>query len=216
MGTLTASCDASSPDGSNSFEVVRDGQKQSYDSTRIALTEGDSQLVLWAWNTRDPIPDAADDEYSDALRIVFDKDALDELATDQDHPISGEGSWTSTSGWIDPDQVTFTATETHTAAVDHMLFTHQRFGCIDEDDELGAQTFQGTLSLTTIAEGQLAGTIEVRVEGDVPCTDNLHQFYELALVFDQSYGDTGPDAGADAGADAGPDAGPDAGADAGR
>jgi hypothetical protein len=216
IGILAASCDASRPDPSSSFEVVRDGQKQSYDSTRIALNETDSQLVLWAWNTRDPIPDAADDEYSDALRIVFDKDALEELATDQDHPISGEGSWTSTSGWIDPDGVTFTAMETHTAAVAHMLFTHQRFGCIDRDDELGAQAFEGTLSLTTIAEGQLAGAIEVRVEGDVPCTDNLHQFYELTLVFDQSYGDTGPDAGADAGADAGPDAGPDGGVDAGN
>jgi hypothetical protein len=39
-----------------------------------------------------------------------------------------------------------------------MLFTHQRFGCIDEDDELGAQTFEGTLSLSTIAAGQLAGS----------------------------------------------------------
>jgi len=186
-----------------SFDIVRDGQKQSYDSTRIALKEIDSQLVLWAWNTRDPIPDAADDEYSDALRIVFDKDALDELATDQDHPIAGEGSWTSTSGGIYPGEVTFIPTETHTAAVDHMLFTHQRFGCIDEDYDFGAQTFQGTLNLTTIAEGQLAGAIEVRVEGDVPCTDNLHQFYELTLVFDQSYGGTGTDAGTDAGSDAG-------------
>lgn len=121
IGTLTASCDGSSPGASSSFEVVRDGQKQRYDSTRIALNERDSQLVLWAWNTRDPIPDAADDEYSDGLRVVFDKDALDELASD-----------------------------------------------------------------------------EVRVEGDVPCTDNLHQFYELTLVFEQSYGDMGPDAGADA------------------
>ena len=190
-----------------SFDIVRDGQKQSYDSTRIALKEIDSQLVLWAWNTRDPIPDAADDEYSDALRIVFDRDALDELAIDQDHPISGEGSWTSTSGGIYPGEVTFIPTETHTAAVDHMLFTHQRFGCIDEDYDFGAQTFQGTLNLTTIAEGQLAGAIEVRVEGDVPCTDNLHQFYELTLVFDQSYGGTGTDAGTDAGSDAGSDAG---------
>lgn len=177
-----------------------DGQKQNYDSKRIALNERDSQLVLWAWNTRDPISDAADDEYSDALRVVFDKDALDELASDQDYPISGEGSWTSTSGWLDPEEVTFTATERHTAAVAHVLFTHQRFGCIDEDDELGAQTFEGTLSLSTIAAGQLAGSIEVRVEGDVPCTDNLHQFYQLTLVFDQDHDDTGPDAGVDAAA----------------
>jgi hypothetical protein len=195
-----------------SFEIVRDGQKQSYDSTRIVLKEMDSQLVLWAWNTRDPIPGAVDDEYSDALRIVFDKDALDELATDQDHPISGEGSWTSTSGGIYPGEVTFIPTETHTAAVDHMLFTHQRMGCIDEDDDPGAQTFQGSLSLTTIAEGQLAGAVEVRVEGDVPCTDNLHQFYELTLVFAQSYGGMGTDGGTDAGADSGtPDAPPSPG-----
>ena len=190
-----------------SFDIVRDGQKQSYDSTRIALKERDSQLVLWAWNMRGSMPDVEDDGYSDVLRIVFDKDALDELATDQDHPISGEGSWTSTSVWIDLDEVTFTATETHTAAVDHMLFARHYFGCIDEEDDFGAQTFQGTLSLTTIAEGQLAGAIEVRVEGDVPCTDNLHQFYELTLVFDQRYGGMGPDAGTDAGADAGSDAG---------
>ncbi len=185
-------------DDNGSFEIVRDGQKQSYDSTRITLKEVDSQLVLWAWNTRDPIPDAADDEYSDALRLVFDKDALDELATDQDHPISGEGSWTSTSGWISPGEVTFIPNETHTAAVDHTFFVHQRMGCIDEEDDPGAQTFEGSLSLTTIAEGQLAGTVEARVEGDVPCTDNLHQFYELTLVFDQIYGGTGPDAGTDA------------------
>ena len=187
-----------------SFDIVRDGQKQSYDSTRIALKERDSQLVLWAWNMRGSMPDVEDDGYSDVLRIVFDKDALDELATDQDHPISGEGSWTSTSVWIDLDEVTFTATETHTAAVDHMLFARHYFGCIDEEDDFGAQTFQGTLSLTTIAEGQLAGAIEVRVEGDVPCTDNLHQFYELMLVFDQSYGGTGTDAGSDAGTPAAP------------
>ena len=186
-----------------SFDIVRDGQKRSYDSTRIALKERDSQLVLWAWNMGGSMPDVEDDGYSDVLRIVFDKDALDELATDQDHPISGEGSWTSTSGGIYPGEVTFIAIETHTAAVDHMLFTHQRFGCIDEGYDFGAQTFQGTLNLTTIAEGQLAGAIEVRVEGDVPCTDNLHQFYELTLVFDQSYGGTGTDAGADAGSDAG-------------
>jgi hypothetical protein len=178
-----AGCSASTGDD-GSFDIVRDGQKQSYDSTRLTLKEIDSQLVLSAWNTRDPIPDAADDEYSDGLRIAFDKNALDELATDQDHPISGEGSWTSTSGSIYRGEVTFIPAETHTAAVDHMLFAHQRMGCIDEDDDPGAQTFQGSLSLTTIAEGQLAGTIEVRVEGDVPCTDNLHQFYELTLVFD--------------------------------
>jgi len=36
---------------SNSFEIIRDQQKQSYDSTRITLKEEDSQLVLLAWNT---------------------------------------------------------------------------------------------------------------------------------------------------------------------
>jgi hypothetical protein len=189
---------------SNRFDIVRDGEKQSYDWTTIHLRDEGSQWVLWARNGRDPLPDYADDEYSDCLRIVFDKDALDELTTDQDHPISGEGSWTSTSGQIYPGEVTFIPTEMHTAAVDHMLFTHERFGCIDEDDDFGAQTFQGSLSLTTIAEGQLAGAIEVRVEGDVPCTDNLHQFYELMLVFDQSYGGTGTDAGTDAGTPAAP------------
>lgn len=54
----------------------------------------------------------------------------------------------------------------------------------------GAQTFRGTLSLTTIAAGRLAGVSEVRVEGDVPCTDNLHEFYRLTLTFDQSYSAT--------------------------
>ena len=191
---------------SNSFEIIRDQQKQSYDSTRITLKEEDSQLVLLAWNTRDPIPDAADDEYSDGLRVVFEKDALEELATDQDQPISGEGSWTSISG-TRPSEVTFTPTGMHTAAVEHMFFTRQRFGCIDEDHGPGAQTFQGTLRLNAITAGRLAGVIKVRVEGDVPCTDNLHQFYELTLVFDQRYGDMGPDAGTDAGADAGSDAG---------
>jgi hypothetical protein len=91
----------------NSFEIIRDQQKQSYDSTRITLKEEDSQLVLLAWNTRDPIPNAADDEYSDGLRVVFEKDALEELDTDQDEPISGEGSWTSISG-TRPSEVTFT------------------------------------------------------------------------------------------------------------
>ena len=189
---------------SNSFEIIRDQQKQSYDSTRITLKEEDSQLVLLAWNTRDPIPDAADDEYSDGLRVVFEKDALEELATDQDEPISGEGSWTSISG-TRPSEVTFTPTGMHTAAVEHMFFTRQRFGCIDEDHGPGAQTFQGTLRLNAITAGRLAGVIKVRVEGDVPCTDNLHQFYELTLVFDQRYGGMGPDAGT--GADAGSDAG---------
>jgi hypothetical protein len=199
---------------SNSFEIIRDQQKQSYDSTRITLKEEDFQLVLFAWNTRDPIPDAADDEYSDFLRVVFEKDALEELATDQDEPISGEGSWTSISG-ISPSEVTFIPTGTHTAAVEHMFFTRQRFGCIDEDHGPGAQTFQGTLRLTLITADRLAGVIKVRVDGDVPCTDNLHQFYELTLVFDQRYGGMGTDAGTDAGADAGTDAGTDAGADAG-
>jgi hypothetical protein len=187
---------------SNSFEIIRDQQKRSYDSTRITLKEEDSQLVLLAWNTRDPIPDAADDEYSDGLRVVFEKDALEELATDQDEPISGEGSWTSIAG-TRPSEVTFTPTGMHTAAVEHMFFTRQRFGCIDEDHGPGAQTFQGTLRLNAITVGRLAGVIKVRVEGDVPCTDNLHQFYELTLVFDQRYGGMGPDAGSDAGADAG-------------
>ncbi len=191
---------------SNSFEIIRDQQKQSYDSTRIALKEEDSQLVLLAWNTRDPIPDAADDEYSDGLRVVFEQDALEELATDQDQPISGEGSWTSISG-TRPSDVTFTPNGMHTAAVEHMFFTRQRFGCIDEDHGPGAQTFQGTLRLNAITAGRLAGVIKVRVEGDVPCSDNLHQFYELTLVFDQRYGGMGPDAGTDAGADAGTDAG---------
>lgn len=190
----------------NSFEIIRDQQKQSYDSTRITLKEEDSQLVLLAWNTRDPIPNAADDEYSDGLRVVFEKDALEELDTDQDEPISGEGSWTSISG-TRPSEVTFTPTGMHTAAVEHMFFTRQRFGCIDEDHGPGAQTFQGTLRLNAITAGRLAGVIKVRVEGDVPCTDNLHQFYELTLVFDQRYGGMGPDAGTDAGADAGSDAG---------
>jgi hypothetical protein len=190
----------------NSFEIIRDQQKQSYDSTRITLKEEDSRLVLLAWNTRDPIPNAADDEYSDGLRVVFEKDALEELDTDQDEPISGEGSWTSISG-TRPSEVTFTPTGMHTAAVEHMFFTRQRFGCIDEDHGPGAQTFQGTLRLNAITAGRLAGVIKVRVEGDVPCTDNLHQFYELTLVFDQRYGGMGPDAGTDAGADAGSDAG---------
>jgi hypothetical protein len=188
----------------NSFEIIRDQQKQSYDSTRITLKEEDSQLVLLAWNTRDPIPNAADDEYSDGLRVVFEKDALEELDTDQDEPISGEGSWTSISG-TRPSEVTFTPAGMHTAAVEHMFFTRQRFGCIDEDHGPGAQTFQGTLRLNAITAGRLAGVIKVRVEGDVPCTDNLHQFYELTLVFDQRYGGMGPDAGTDAGA--GSDAG---------
>ena len=191
---------------SNSFEIIRDQQTQSYDSTRITLKEEDSRLVLLAWNTRDPIPGAVDDEYSDGLRVVFEKDALEELATDQDEPISGKGSWTSISG-IRPSEVTFTPTGMHTAAVEHMFFTRQRFGCIDEDHGPGAQTFQGTLRLNAITAGRLAGVIKVRVEGDVPCTDNLHQFYELTLVFDQRYGGMGPDAGTDAGADAGSDAG---------
>jgi hypothetical protein len=182
---------------SSSFEIIRDQQQQRYDSTRITLEEEDSELVLLAWNTRDPIPDAADDEYSDGLRVVFDKDALEELATNQDQPISGEGSWTSTSG-IRPGEVTFTPTGMHTAAVEHMFFTRQRFGCIDEDHGPGAQTFEGTLRLNAMTASRLAGIITVRVEGDVPCTDNLHQFYQLTLVFDQSYREMGADAGTDA------------------
>ena len=41
------------------------------------------------------------------------------------------------------------------------------------------------------------------VEGDVPCTHNLHMSYELTLAFDQRHSDMGVDAGTDAGADAG-------------
>jgi hypothetical protein len=183
-----------------SFDIVRDGQKQSYDGTTIRLRELGAQLVLSAWNTRDPIPDAADDESSDFLRVAFDKDATDELAIDWDYPISGESSWTHHDGSLPP--LTFVGSGMHTAAVDYVYFAHTRMWCPREGN--GAQTFQGTLSLTTIAEGQLAGVIEVRVEGDVPCTDNLHQFYELTLVFDQSYGGTGSDAGTDAGTPAAP------------
>jgi hypothetical protein len=174
---------------SNSFRVVRDGEELRYDKTTIRLKDDGSQTILSAWNTRDPIPDAADDEYSDCLEVAFSRQALAELAIEQDHPISGEGSWDSLFG-VTLDEVTFTADPLHTKAAESMLFAHWCFGCLC-CEQVGSQTIRGTLRLTVNDGIRLAGTVEVRVEGDVPGSHNKHQFYDLSLMFDQSYSDTG-------------------------
>ena len=185
--------------GTNSFEIARDEEELSYDWTRIALSEvaeDEPQQVLSATNTRDPLPDFADDEHWDNLRIEFDRDVLlIGLALDQDHPISGEGSWSTASGdtvtWLD---VTFVGTELHTPAIEHIFFAREWFGCgtVGGADP-GAQTMGGTLRLAASTMTRLAGVIEVRVEGDVPCTDNDHQYFDLTLKFDLGPGESWTD-----------------------
>ena len=199
LGVLVAACSESSP---NRFEILRDQQGETYDETSTRLTEQDSELMLFASNLRDPIPDAADDESSDSLRVMFDANALGQIVTDQDYPISGQASWDTMDGGVPPDEVTFTPEDPHTDAVQYVLFQHQCFGCYF-GQETGTQVVRGTMRLTVIEVGRLAGAIQLRVEGDVPgIRDNAHT-WDLVLVFDQRYGDTGADAGTDAGTDAG-------------
>jgi hypothetical protein len=168
---------------SNSFGIVRDGQKQSYDRTTIRLNEMGPQLVLWGTNTLDPLPNAADDEDWDDLRVVFDKDGLAKLATDQDYPISGEASGLGEGHDLNPNanDVTFTGTGLHTAAIEQIFFARYWWGCYGGP---WAQSIEGTLHLSMNTTTRLRGVIEVRVEGDVPCTENTHQFYDLTLMFD--------------------------------
>ena len=187
--------------GSNSFEIIRDGQNQSYGTTSIELREEESQLVLYASSSSDD-PSIADDERWYYLWVVFEADGLAVLATGLDYPISGESSWTD-SDWLGgarPEQVTFVGTEIHTAAIEKVFFGHCRAGCWVEPGA-GAQTIRGNLNLTVNEAPRLAGVIKVRVEGDVPGADGT---YDLTLRFDQS---------ADAGTVAGTDASTDAGAD---
>jgi hypothetical protein len=124
--TTTVACPSSS---SNSFQVFRDGGKRTYDRTTVRVDDREAQLILYAFNTRDPLPDAADDESSDSLRIAFDKEAARQLALDQDHVISGEGTWTDVPYGFGPSDVMFTGAPTHTDAVEHLFFRHQCFGC---------------------------------------------------------------------------------------
>ena len=210
LGALAASCAGSN---ANSFEIVRDGQNQSYGTTSVELKDEGPQLVLYASSSRDD-PSIADDERWYYLWIVFDAVALADLATGQDDPISGEGSWTRSerSGVVRPEELTFTGKGLHTATIEEMFFRHCRGGCWINLDG-GVQTIQGNLHLTVNDAPRLAGVIEVRVEGDVPGIDGT---YDLTLRFDQTSSiDAGTDAGIDAGTDAGPDAGTDAGPDAG-
>jgi hypothetical protein len=189
--------------GSNSFEIIRDGQNRSYGTTSIELREEGSQLVLYASSSSDD-PSIADDERWYYLWVVFEADGLTVLATGLDYPISGESSWTD-SDWLGgarPEQVTFVGTEIHTAAIEKVFFGHCYAGCWVEPGG-GAQTIRGKLSLTVNEAPRLAGVIKVRVEGDVPGADGT---YDLTLRFDQSAStdaDTGTDAGTDA--DAGTD-----------
>ena len=183
---LTASCATSA---SNSFEVVRDGEKQSYHSTTIVLREEGPEVVLRGENYSN-YPDIADDEYGDVLWVAFDAQGLGELATDQDYPISGEGSWVEPGWEITPNDVTFTGDGLHTVAVLNVFFHRSCYWC-SGDHDAGAQSIQGTLRLTVNEATRLAGIIEVRVEGDVPGTYDSHQLYELTLTFDQSYADAG-------------------------
>ena len=192
--------------GSNSFEIIRDGRNQSYDTTSIKLREEESQLLLYASSSSGD-PSIADDDRWYYLWVVFEADGLAVLATGLDYPISGESSWTD-SDWLGgarPEQVTFVGTEIHTAAIEKVFFGHCYAGCWVEPGG-GAQTIRGTLSLTVNEAPRLAGVIKVRVEGDVPGADGT---YDLTLRFDQSVS-TDADAGVDAATDAGTDASTDA------
>lgn len=198
FGLLTAGCSSADP---NSFQVFRDGEKQSYDETTIRVRVRDSQLFLSAWNTHDPIPGAVDDESSDALSITFDQHSLEQLAADEDYPIAGVASWKDVMWVVSWSDVTFAPGAIHTAAVQHAFFMHDCRGCV-MDESIGAQSLRGTMRFTANSGGHFAGLIELRVEGDVPGTDNSHQYYELKLAFDQWYQTYPPDAGTDAGGDA--------------
>jgi hypothetical protein len=180
---IIASCADSD---SNSFRVVRDGEDLRYDKTTIRLRDNSSQTILSAWNTRDPIPDAADDEYSDSLEVAFYKEALGELGIEQDHPISGESSWDSLFG-VTLDEVTFTADALHTEALESMLFAHWCFGCLC-CEQTGSQTIGGTLRLSVTDDHAESNGTWHRVRlGRSPCPrpSCLHEFHpeiELGLV----------------------------------
>lgn len=195
LGPLAAGCVSAD---SNSFQVFRDGVKQSYDGTGITVRERESQLFLSAWNTHDPIPGAVDDESSDSLSITFDQHALEQLAPDQDYPIAVVASWEDVMWAVSWSDVTFAPSAIHTVAVQRVFFMHDCRGCVI-DESTGAQSIRGTMRFTENSTAHLAGLIELRIEGDVPGTDNSHQYYDLKLVFDQTYETDPPDT--DAGAD---------------
>lgn len=172
---------------SNAFEIIQEDERQNYGCDGIFLSEDGSQLVLFASSSYDD-PAVADEERSYSLRIVFDKASLAELATDRDYPVSGEASWANLEYWenVRPNDVTFVDTDVHTVAIEHVFFYHRCYGCGSEE---GAQTIEGHMRLTVNTATQLAGVIEVRIEGDVGFA-NI-QLYDVTLAFDRDVSGSG-------------------------
>ena len=124
----TAGTGGSGGDGgaSGSFRIVRDGEEQRYDGTNILLWDEGPQWALVAANYIDPLPDFVDDEYADKLRVVFGKEALEELVIDEDYPISGVASWP----WAGYSaQASFVSTGLHTVVIEHIFFSRICFMC---------------------------------------------------------------------------------------
>jgi len=170
---------------SNRFDIARDGQALSYEWTVIWLSDRQVRPLLWATNTSDPFPEFVDDEEWDDLIVEFNWEGLTTLATGQDYPLAGEGQWEIVRDGVWYGDVTFVGTGFHTAAIEFLFFERSWYGCAADP---GAQTIRGTLRLTANTTTRLAGSIDVRVEGDVPCTENSHQFYDLSLTFDLAPG----------------------------
>ncbi len=192
---------------SDRFEIFRGEEEVSYAATGVSLREEGPERVLFASSVYDD-PSWADEEHWYYLWIVFDAETLAELATRQDHPVSGDASWSGSQFWsgLRPEEVSFAGNELHTAAIKKVFFGHYCYGC-EANLDGGTQRIEGKARFGVNDAPRLAGTIEVRVDGDVPGANAEYEFYEVRLVFDQSSMATGTDAGTDAGIDAGPDAG---------
>lgn len=159
---------------------MSDEEEQSYDTTGARLADAGPKMVLVASGSRDPLPDVADDEYTDILRIRFDKVALAELAVDQDHLVSGTASFEETFlDMVQSTDVTFVSDDSHIAAIEHAYFLRGCGFCGAIDSE---QSIRGTLRLARNTATHLGGMIEVRVEGFVPGT--LATNHDITVTFD--------------------------------
>jgi hypothetical protein len=183
---------------SDRFEIFRGEEEVSYSVTVVVLREEGPERVLFASSSAYDDPNWADDEMWYYLRVVFDAVALADLETGQEYPISGEASWTDNewSGGVRLEEVIFASKGLHTAAIEQIFFGYCRDPCWVLG---GTETIRGALHLTVNDAPRLAGTVEVRVEGDVQYANAGYEFYEVRLVFDQNSMATGTDAGTDAG-----------------
>lgn len=166
--------------GENRFEVTLNGERESFDTVGLTLTQtGTSALILRANGSVDPIAEAIDDEYSLNLEVAFDPSLLAMVSAPENLPIDLTTNFEAEEFGGQRDPLVVAPSESHSPVVRSILLSKS---CFCGGHPAGAQRSAGTLQIVANDAKGVQGNLQIEVDGEGPFLSQIDG--SITLTFD--------------------------------